>query len=377
MDAIRKQASKFREQVAKQQQAVLKQFTGYAGSPGDLITDEAELQRHQQLERLYISTRAGKHFQREIVRGIDGFISAGSKQLEISTKLAEDCCKYATEGPNPSGGLARASNIFGGAILQMEKERDTLHRVLGTQVAEPLRAMVMGAPLEDARHLCQRYDRLRQEAEAQAIEVGRRQLKSKEAGGNVDNAFKLQAAETKLTDLTSAMATLGKEAAAAMIAVEAQQQRLTLQRLITMVEAERVYHQRSAEILDQLHTQMVAERQRSEATPSISALPEAYVPPPSYDEIKSNGPDVSMLNSGASATQKAMFFLAEVIHSFEAETAGELSLSMGDYVVVRQVSPTGWSEGESKGKCGWFPTSHVVRRQRAPASKVVEAGSLL
>jgi len=35
------------------------------------------------------------------------------------------------------------------------------------QVAEPLRALVMGAPLEDARHLTQRYERLRQEAEAQ------------------------------------------------------------------------------------------------------------------------------------------------------------------------------------------------------------------
>lgn len=35
------------------------------------------------------------------------------------------------------------------------------------QVAEPLRAMVMGAPLEDARHLAQRYDRMRQEAESQ------------------------------------------------------------------------------------------------------------------------------------------------------------------------------------------------------------------
>ena len=29
----------------------------------------------------------------------------------------------------------------------------------------------MGAPLEDARHLCQRYDRLRQEAETQVIIV--------------------------------------------------------------------------------------------------------------------------------------------------------------------------------------------------------------
>lgn len=37
------------------------------------------------------------------------------------------------------------------------------------QVAEPLRAMVMGAPLEDARHLAQRYDRMRQEAEAQVL----------------------------------------------------------------------------------------------------------------------------------------------------------------------------------------------------------------
>lgn len=37
------------------------------------------------------------------------------------------------------------------------------------QVAEPLRAMVMGSPLEDARHLAQRYDRMRQEAESQVL----------------------------------------------------------------------------------------------------------------------------------------------------------------------------------------------------------------
>ena len=100
MDAIRKRASAFREQVAKQQQvldvqillcstlslvtasfgffyrvqsygnnfsqsnvlyfqAVLKTFSGH--SQGDsLILDEAELQRHQQLEKLYISTKAAK-----------------------------------------------------------------------------------------------------------------------------------------------------------------------------------------------------------------------------------------------------------------------------------------------------------------------------
>lgn len=48
-------------------------------------------------------------------------------------------------------------------------------------------------------------------------------------------AYKLEAAETKLDDLKSNTNTLGKEAAAAMAAVEAQQQRLTLQRLIAMV----------------------------------------------------------------------------------------------------------------------------------------------
>ena len=42
-------------------QAVLKQFGagGYGGSD-NVITDEAELQQHQRLEKLYISTRAGK-----------------------------------------------------------------------------------------------------------------------------------------------------------------------------------------------------------------------------------------------------------------------------------------------------------------------------
>lgn len=48
--------------------------------------------------------------------------------------------------------------------------------------------------------------------------------------------MKLEAAEAKLQDLKSNMAVLGKEAAAAMAAVEAQQQRLTLQRLLAMVE---------------------------------------------------------------------------------------------------------------------------------------------
>jgi hypothetical protein len=57
----------------------------------------------------------------------------------------------------------------------------------------------------------------------------------RETVGNIENISKLEAAEAKLQDLKSNMAILGKEAAAAMAAVEAQQQRLTLQRLITLV----------------------------------------------------------------------------------------------------------------------------------------------
>lgn len=69
----------------------------------------------------------------------------------------------------------------------------------------------------------------------QAIEVSKRQIKGREDAGNIDNNLKLEAAESKLQDLKSNMTVLGKEAIVAMTAVEAQQQRLTLQRLIAMV----------------------------------------------------------------------------------------------------------------------------------------------
>ena len=48
--------------------------------------------------------------------------------------------------------------------------------------------------------------------------------------------MKLEAAEAKLQELQSNVAILGKEAGAAMAAVEGQQQRLTLQRLLVMVK---------------------------------------------------------------------------------------------------------------------------------------------
>ncbi|EOA15550.1 hypothetical protein CARUB_v10005066mg [Capsella rubella] len=254
METIRKQASKLREQVARQQQAVLRQFGGggYGGSD-TVITDEEELHRHQKLDKLYISTRSAKRFQRDIVRGVEGYIITGSKQVEIGTKLCEDSRKYGSENTCTNGNtLTRASLSFANARAQMEKERGNLLKTFGTQVAEPLRAMVMGAPLEDARHLAQRYDRMRQEAEAQTIEVSRRQAKVRENPGNPELVMKLESAEAKLQDLNSNMTILGREAASAMAGVEDQQQTQTLQRLITLVEAERSYHQRILEIIERL-----------------------------------------------------------------------------------------------------------------------------
>lgn len=31
-----------------------------------------------------------------------------------------------------------------------------------------------------------------------------------------------------------------------------------------------------------------------------------------------------------------------------------------------QVTQSGWSEGECKGKAGWFPSEYVEKRQRVP-----------
>ncbi|KAL4572965.1 hypothetical protein LXL04_019754 [Taraxacum kok-saghyz] len=367
METIRKQATKLREQVARQQQAVFKQFGGggYGGSD-NLVTDEAELRLHQKLEKLYISTRAAKHFQRDIVRGVEGYIVTGSKQVEIGTKLSEDSRKYGVENTCTSGStLSRAAKNFSRARALMEKERGNLLKSFGTQVAEPLRAMVMGAPLEDARHLAQRYDRMRQEAEAQAVEVSKRQARVREGTGNPDILTKLEASESKLQDLKSNMAVLGREAASAMAAVEGQQQKMTLQRLISMVESERAYHQKVLQILDQLEGEMVSERQRIEAAPSP---PIETGPPPSYEEV--NDAFTSPTQNGSN--DEVDYFLGEVMYTFQAESDVELNLSLGDYVVVRKVSNNGWAEGECKGKAGWFPVGYIERRERVLASKVTD-----
>ncbi|CAN0929049.1 SH3 domain-containing protein 1 [Linum grandiflorum] len=109
-------------------------------------------------------------------------------------------------------------------------------------VSEPIRALITGAPLEDARHLVHRYDKLRQEVEAQAADVMRRRSKTKDYDITAENSMKLRSAESRLTELKSSMMALGREATDAMLSVENQQQEITTQRLFAMVDAERCYH---------------------------------------------------------------------------------------------------------------------------------------
>ncbi|XP_028555299.1 SH3 domain-containing protein 2-like [Dendrobium catenatum] len=132
MDAIRKQATRLREQVAKQQQAVLKQFYG---SSDNIVTDDFELQQHQKLEKLFTSTRTAKHFQRDLVRGVEGYIVTGSKQVEIGTKLSEDSRKYGVDNTCTSGNtLSKAALDYARARSQIEKERGNLLKAFGAQV---------------------------------------------------------------------------------------------------------------------------------------------------------------------------------------------------------------------------------------------------
>ncbi|PPS02122.1 hypothetical protein GOBAR_AA18547 [Gossypium barbadense] len=441
MEAIKKQATKLREQVAKQQQvgilwvellsyipffcysvfsllsvvskAVLRHLGHFSNE--DITVDEADLQCHQKLQDLYSSTKAAKHLQRNIVRGIEGFIATSSKLIDISRKLADDCCKYGVENQNTGSSLAKAALHFGNSHKSIEDERETLLGILGEQVSEPLRALITGAPLEDARHLTHRYDRFRQEVEAQdrqaffpspppphkqAADVLRRRSKTREADISAESYMKLKQAEARLADLKSSMMVLGREATAAMLSAEDQQQKITFQlllamsrtkkslseedetlvdqdvmlrslaltRIILQVDAEKSYHQRVLASLEKLHAEMILEGQMNESLNSVTLQREVNVAS-AHDKFSSNKSEAQGSN------QSDVFFIAKVVHPFDAETDGELSLAVGDYVVVRQVGPSGWSEGECKGKAGWFPSAYVERQEKAPASKLIEPNS--
>ncbi|KAK4793260.1 hypothetical protein SAY86_023695 [Trapa natans] len=362
MEAIRKQATKLREQVAKQQQAVLKHLGSLSGEA--FMVDEDELQCHRQLQNLYESTRAAKHLQRNIVRGVEGFISLTSRQMEIVRKLAERCRKYGVENQNSGSALARAALQFGTSHISMEDEREALIGILGNQVSEPLRTMINGPPLEDARHLTQQYDKLRQEVEVQAADVMRRQSKSRVSTPSVESAMRLKAAEGRLTELKSAMMALGKVATDAMLSVEDQQQKITFQQLFKMVDAERSYHRNIVAILEKLHAEMMLEKELS-----VPSSPTSVATQTDADTGSTPGDaKLSCSDYYEESEQQETCFLAKVIHPFDAQADGELSLTVGDYIIVQQVTPTGWSKGECNGEAGWFPSAYVEIRQTAPSS---------
>ncbi|XP_038899667.1 SH3 domain-containing protein 1 [Benincasa hispida] len=378
MEAIRKQASKFREQVAKQQQALMIKLGHFGTEP--VLADETEIQCHQQLHNLYNSTRAAKHFQKNIVRGIEGFISVSSKQMAIVRRLADDCSKYGANNQSSCPALASAVLNFSTSHNSIEDEREALLGILGDQVCEPLRAQITGAPLEDARHLTHRYDKLRQEVEIQAAEVLRRQAKSRDSSISAESAMRLQNAEARLTELKSTMMALGREATTAMQSVESQQQQVTYERLRTMVDAERSYHQHALTNLDRLNDELILLAQSDGSLSTAIATDtdtepairngEEHDQPSEYKETTSKKSDAR-----GPLDENKDYILAKVIHPFDAQAEGELSLSIDDYVILRQVWPNGWSEGECKGKAGWFPSAYVEKQENVSTKDISQVQS--
>ncbi|KAL5654025.1 hypothetical protein ACJX0J_033344, partial [Zea mays] len=196
-------------------------------------------------------------------------------------------------------------------MTAIDMEYEDFNIILSSQTIDPLRAMAIGGPLEDARGLAQRYSRMRHEAEILYTEIARRKARVREAP-IAEHTTKLQQSEARMIEHKASMAVLGKEAAAALAAVESQQQRVTLQRLVGAAEAEKLFHLRLAAILDDVEAEMSSEKQRRESAPPII--------------------------SSHKRAEKAQYFLAEVMHNFNGTTEKELSLIVGDYVVVRQVS---------------------------------------
>ncbi|KAK9215135.1 hypothetical protein WN944_007138 [Citrus x changshan-huyou] len=171
----------------------------------------------------HLAFEFAQHFQRNIVRGIEGFVAVSLKQMEIARKLAEDCCKYGAENQSDNSCVARAGLQFGTSHDLMEMRGKLCS---GFFVSEPLRALINGAPLEDARHLTHRYEKLRHEVEPQisfeAAEVFRRRSKIRESDISAESAVKLRNAEARLTELKSTIMALGREATATMLSVESQ-----------------------------------------------------------------------------------------------------------------------------------------------------------
>ncbi|XP_021729547.1 SH3 domain-containing protein 2-like isoform X2 [Chenopodium quinoa] len=337
MEAIKRQANKLKDQVSQQQQALLRQF-GHFGNEA-FVVDEAEIACRDQLHKLYASTREAKHFEKSLVHGIEGITSVTSKQIAI------DCCRYGAESHCSTSPLTEAAARVGTSHSSMVEEKETMLAIFDEKVCKSLQALVRSAELEDARLLVRRYDKLWQEVEAQAADVLRLRSKSTEGAKSEENSIKLENAEEKLDYLKSRLMALGKEATSAMLSVEAHQQKMTFHQLVVTLNAERSYHRNVLAMLEKVLPEIIQLEQLCE-----SSLPEDAT------ESHSNGSKEHYIEQEDDAC-----YVAKVVHPFDAQAEGELSLLAGDIVVVQQVIPGGWSKGECNGKTGWFPTPYVQR----------------
>ncbi|XP_066390728.1 SH3 domain-containing protein 2-like [Miscanthus floridulus] len=103
------------------------------------LLDESENKLHQRMEKLYLSTRAAKHLQRDIVQGVDSYAVTGSKQVEIGNKLSDDSQKYGVKSTCTSGDtLSEAATYFAKARSQMEKECGNMLNAFGTKIIQPV-----------------------------------------------------------------------------------------------------------------------------------------------------------------------------------------------------------------------------------------------
>jgi endophilin-A len=60
-------------------------------------------------------------------------VNTSTKQLEVATKLAEECKKYRMEGLGVGSLLTRATMQYGTTRSQMERERDNMNQISNGQ----------------------------------------------------------------------------------------------------------------------------------------------------------------------------------------------------------------------------------------------------
>nr|XP_043637597.1 solute carrier family 40 member 2-like isoform X2 [Erigeron canadensis] len=130
---IRKVTSKLGDKIAKQQEAVTRQFitSGYEHLDVMVFT-ELELQHHQQPEKLYRSTRSGKDYQSESVKAAEDSTTVGYKHIEAGTRLSGACCQYEVENATDET-LAKAASIYGDAREHVDREQEDFTKLLISQ----------------------------------------------------------------------------------------------------------------------------------------------------------------------------------------------------------------------------------------------------